>query len=68
MPRGPLREGQLTQRSIVNAHWSSRGGNASFFFERDEEKNIDPQLAEINERLARVEELLTNGDLSSEGR
>ena len=34
------------------------GALASFFFERDEEKNIDPQLSQINERLARLEELL----------
>ena len=34
---------------------------ASFFFERDEETKVDPQLEELNERLARVEELLKKG-------
>lgn len=34
------------------------GSIASFFVESDEEQKLDPQLAEINERLARVEDLL----------
>lgn len=38
------------------------GALASFFFERDEEAKVDPQLQELNDRLARVEDLLTKGD------
>lgn len=37
------------------------GALASFFFESDEETKVDPQLRELNERLARVEDLLTKG-------
>lgn len=40
------------------------GSIASLFVESDEEEKLDPQLAEINERLARVEELL--GDRGAE--
>ena len=34
------------------------GSLASYFVEKDEEEHFDPQLAEINERLARIEEAL----------
>jgi hypothetical protein len=33
---------------------------ASFFVERDIEKELDPQMAEIDERLKRIEQLLQN--------
>lgn len=34
------------------------GALASYFFERDEEDKVDPQLQELGERLARIEEML----------
>jgi hypothetical protein len=33
---------------------------ASFFVEKDIEKELDPQMAQLNERLARIEALLEN--------
>ena len=38
------------------------GALASYFFERDEDEKVDPQLQEINERLARLEKLLIRRD------
>jgi voltage-gated potassium channel len=40
---------------------------ASFFVERDIGKEIDPQIAQIDERLARIERLLENLQPSSDG-
>ena len=38
------------------------GSLASFFFERHEEKELDPQLEEINDRLERIEQALQIND------
>ena len=38
------------------------GSLASFFFERQEEEKVDPQLQEINTRLERIEAMLEDRD------
>lgn len=43
------------------------GSLASYFVEQEEEKTIDPQLAEINARLKRIEGMLETSGGSSQG-
>ncbi len=43
----------------INVFGLLAGSLASYFVEQEEEKKLDPQLEEINERLKRVERLLT---------
>ena len=44
------------------------GSLASFFFERHEENELDPQLKEINERLERIEQVLAGDRATNDPR